>query len=126
MRATGLIWLSLAILFAAPLAAQEGDVPGSCQGFLQANQILRQQHDPVALLGYREIAERVFDAVNKTVVSRGAKALPLATTPDARAQRLQLVETTCSKESALPFRDAIIKSYFMMRQSAGLPGGAPN
>jgi len=126
MRATGLVWLSVAIVLAAPVNAQDGDVPGSCQGFLQANQILRQQHDPIALLGYREIAERVFDAVNKTVVSRGAKSLPLATTADARAQRLQLVETTCTKESALPFRDAIIKTYFMMRQSAGLPGGAPN
>ena len=126
MNATGLIWLSVAILVAVSAKAQEGDLPGSCQGFLQANQILLQQHDPIALLGYREIAERVFDAVNKTVVSRGAKSLPLAATPDARAQRLQLVQATCSKESALPFRDAIIKTYFMMRQSAGLPGGAPN
>ena len=101
-------------------------MPGSCQGFLQANQILHQQHDPIALLGYREVAERVFDAVNKMVVSRGGKPLSISTTPDERAKRMQMVETTCSGATTQTFRDAVIKVYFSLRQAAGLPGGMPN
>jgi hypothetical protein len=126
MKAMALVWTAAAILSVTPATAQEGDMPGSCQGFLQANQILRQQHDPIALLGYREVAERVFDAVNKMVVSRGGKPLSLSSTPDERAKRLQMVETTCSGAATQTFRDAVIKAYFTMRQAAGLPGGMPN
>jgi hypothetical protein len=127
MKAMALACLSVAMLCAVPTASaeDENDLPGTCQGFLQATKILRQFHDPMALFEYREVSERSYEAINKEAVERGMKPLFLPTAPEGYFRRLRILESNCLREPSLLFREAVSETYLMMRQATGLSNEIP-
>ena len=101
-------------------AQDDGGLVGTCQGFLQAAQILRKSNDPLAFIGYRDVSERTYETMNKVFIAKKMKPLPLGVDPESYGKRFLLLEATCLREPSLSFREAVAKLYISMRLAVGL------
>ena len=112
-------YLMLMMLASYPIMADD-EHPATCVGFIGTMEAAVRSQDPTGPQAYINLADRMYEGINKSITEHSMEPLPLPADEMSEARRSMMVVAECKRNMSLRYSEATTFAYIKMRQALGL------